>query len=192
MPAASAAVRRHWQPAAALQGVMPAGWWAWLSSTDSLTQRLASAMQQQDERDGQPFRGLRVRLLLQDTGPARLDEARLLGIGPRRHVWRREVALCHGDTPWVIARSLAALDLAHGHRLSTLGERSLGHWLFRQPDLTRSAIDVSRAPLVLSSPRPLARTTSRWMRRSMFSHGRFKVLVQEGFTPAFQHALQLA
>ena len=70
---------------------MPAGWWAWLSSTDSLTQRLASAMQQQDERAGQPIQGLRVRLLLQDTGPARLDEARLLGIGPRRHVWRREV-----------------------------------------------------------------------------------------------------
>ncbi len=183
--AMDSAVRRHWQPAASLQGVMPAGWWPWLSSSDSLTQRLDHAMRM---LDGQ---GLRVRLLLQDTGPARRDEARMLGIAPRRHVWRREVALCHGDEPWVIARSLAALDLAHGHRLSTLGEGSLGHWLFRQPDLTRSAIDVSRAPLRLASTQPLARTASLWMRRSMFSHGRFRVLVQEGFTPRFQHALEL-
>ncbi|WP_248623726.1 chorismate--pyruvate lyase family protein [Cobetia crustatorum] len=177
--------RRHWQPAAGLHGVMPTGWWPWLSSRDSLTQRLDSAMRASDGV------GLRVRLLLQDTGPARCDEARLLGVSGRRHVWRREVALCHGNTPWVIARSLAALDLAHGHRLSTLGERSLGHWLFRQPDLERSAIDVSRSPLRLSSQQAMATVGSVWMRRSMFSHGRFRVLVQEGFTPEFAAALGL-
>ncbi|WP_233266357.1 chorismate--pyruvate lyase family protein [Cobetia sp. L2A1] len=177
--------RRHWQPAAVLKGVMSAGWWPWLSSRGSLTQRLDTAMRASDGV------GLRVRLLLQDTGPARCDEARLLGVSGRRHVWRREVALCHGDTPWVIARSLAALDVAHSHRLSTLGERSLGHWLFRQPDLQRSAIDISRAPLCLSSQQSLAMVDSVWMRRSMFSHGRFRVLVQEGFTPAFQAAIGL-
>ena len=94
--------RRHWQPAASLHGVMPAGWWPWLSSRDSLTQRLDSAMRASDGV------GLRVRLLLQDTGPARCDEARLLGVSGRRHVWRHYASRGNSHWPTLVASGCAA------------------------------------------------------------------------------------
>nr|WP_081949032.1 chorismate lyase [Halomonas xinjiangensis] len=145
---------------------MSAAWWAWIASDDSLTARLVEAA-----RD-RPFS---VRLIAQDVGRPRLDEARALAIPPSRHVWRREVALCVDDRPWVMARSVAPLEGLRGQRLGQLGERSLGSWLFSQPGLERSAIDVACG----ASPMPVAEPL--WTRRSVFRLARVRILVQESF-----------
>ncbi|MDI5889923.1 chorismate--pyruvate lyase family protein [Halomonas rhizosphaerae] len=145
---------------------MSAAWWQWVASRDSLTARLISA-------GGQ--RAFRVRLLDQRLGRPRRDEALALGLPPARHAWLREVALCLDERPWVVARSVVPLDGLHGQRLDRLGERSLGSWLFRQPDLERGPLEVS------ADPAPFHAAPGPWARRSLFRHRRFAVLVQEFF-----------
>ncbi|GKW49554.1 chorismate--pyruvate lyase family protein [Halomonas sp. NCCP-2165] len=166
----------HWQPAAAFRPLISAPWWQWLASQDSLTERLTAAG---GER---PFR---VRLLSQRPGVPRRDEARALGLAPRRLAWLREVALCLGERPWVVARSVAPLTQLRGQRLDGLGERSLGSWLFRQPDLERGPIELTRRPA------PFHPGHGPWGRRSVFRHGDFMVLVQEYFLASMAEELGL-
>ena len=108
-----------WRPVAAARPAMSPSWWQWVASTDSLTARLITAGGEK------PFR---VRLLRQGVGWPREEEARALGIAPKRYAWLREVALCLDETPWVVARSVAPLTQLKGQRLEGLGERSLGSW----------------------------------------------------------------
>ncbi|PRY64827.1 chorismate lyase [Vreelandella songnenensis] len=170
-----------WQPVAAVRPAMSAPWWQWVASTDSLTARLINAG---GER---PFR---VRLLHQGVGTPRLDEALALGIAPRRYAWLREVALCVGGSPWVVARSVAPLAQLQGQHLKGLGERSLGSWLFQQPDLVRGPIEASTcAPRVKYPESDQAR--SLWGRRSVFQHGGLSLLVQEHFLTTMADDLRL-
>lgn len=167
----------RWQPIAAQRPLMSAAWWQWIASCDSLTMRLIAAA------EGREFR---VRLLDQRIGRPRIEEARALGLPFGRHAWLREVALCIEGRPWVMARSVAPLAQLRGQRLDRLGERSLGSWLFRQPDLERGAIEVTRDPV------PFAHDAfGPWGRRSIFRHGRFAVLVQEFFLDAMADELRL-
>ncbi|MCG7599685.1 chorismate lyase [Halomonas sp. McH1-25] len=152
-----------WRPAAAWRPAMSPAWWRWVASTDSLTARLV------DAASGD----FQVRLISQRLVRPRRDEALALNVSPARYVWCREVALCAGRRPWVMARSVAPLDALHGQRMGQLGERSLGSWLFRQPGLQRGPISVTSA-----SPCTLP---SLWGRRSEFRHGRLRILVQEFF-----------
>lgn len=145
---------------------MSPAWWQWAATRGSLTRRLIDA--------GAPRR-FQVRLLEQRPDRPRRDEARALGVATDRLVWRREVALCLNDRPWVMARSVAPLNGLRGQRLAGLGERSLGHWLFRQPGLERGPIEVS------ADPAPFCHAPGPWGRRSVLRHGRFAVLVQEFF-----------
>ncbi|MFQ3788706.1 chorismate--pyruvate lyase family protein [Halomonas sp. A29] len=155
-----------WRPLAAGRPAMSPAWWAWVATQDSLTARLIEAG---------AGRSFRVRLLDQRLGKPQRDEAQALGLPFDRLAWLREVALCLGERPWVVARSVAPLAQMRGQRLERLGERSLGSWLFRQPDLVRSPIEVTAAPA------PFHCLTGPWGRRSVFRHGRFAVLVQEFF-----------
>ncbi|WP_346799406.1 chorismate lyase [Halomonas sp. Bachu 37] len=165
-----------WRPLAAARPRMSPAWWQWVASTDSLTARLMAA------GDEKPFR---VRLLSQGIGQPQVDEARALGIPPGRHAWLREVALCLDGVPWVTARSVAPLAQLRGHRLDRLGERSLGSWLFRQPDLQRGPLEVTeRAPHYSDARGP-------WGRRSVFRHRGMALLVQEHFLFAMADELDL-
>ncbi|SDL56038.1 chorismate lyase [Franzmannia pantelleriensis] len=158
---------------------MSAAWWQWVASSDSLTARLVAAA------EGRPFR---VRLLAQRLGRPRLDEARALGLPLHQAVWLRQVALCVDERPWVVARSVAPLAQLRGQRLERLGERSLGSWLFRQPDLERGPIEISADPAPFASA---LNPSGPWGRRSVFRHGRFAVLVQEFFLDAMADELAL-
>jgi len=141
---------------------MSAAWWQWVASTDSLTARLIAASER-------PFR---VKLMHQGVERPRRDEAQALGLPAGRVAWVREVMLMSGERPWVAARSIAPLDRIGCRRLRTLGERSLGSWLFAQHDLERDPIDVAR----------ISRTADGlWLRRSRFRHGDIQLLVQECF-----------
>lgn len=162
----------RWQPIDALRPAMSAPWWRWVASTDSLTARLIAA--------GQP-RPFRVRLLRQGVGVAERDEALALGLAPRRLTWLREVALCVDDTAWVVARSVAPLDQLQGQHLDRLGERSLGSWLFRQPDLVRGPLFATgQCPMFAARLAPSC-ASGVWARRSVFYHGGLSLLVQEAF-----------
>ncbi|MCK0744721.1 chorismate--pyruvate lyase family protein [Chromohalobacter nigrandesensis] len=169
----------HWLPAAAQRPHMSPAWWRWVASRDSLTARLCTA-------STQPFK---VRLLTQGISRPRRDEARALGLDPRARIWRREVMLMLGETPWVAARSVAPLASLHGARLQSLGTRSLGSWLFRQPGLERGPIEIIRAPapsLVTAYGH-----AAPWGRRSILRLGRTSILVQEFFLDAMATDLAL-
>lgn len=165
-----------WRPVAAQRPAMSAPWWPWLASRDSLTARLIEAS---------AGRAFHVRLVGQGVGVPTRDEALALGLPARRHAWIREVALCVDERPWVVARSVAPLDRTLKQRLLTLGERSLGSWLFRQPDLVRGGLEATPAQA------PFGACPSRWGRRSIFHHGATTLLVQEFFTMAMADDLRL-
>ncbi len=166
----------RWSPLAAVRPGMSPAWQQWVGSRDSLTLRLTDA--------GRP-RPLHVRLLDQRIDTPRHDEARALDLPPGRRAWLREVALCLGGRPWVAARSVAPLEGLPADDLAHLGERSLGSWLFRQPDLERGEIEVTRDPAGFHSAH------GPWGRRSMFYHGTFRMLVQEWFLDAMADDLGL-
>lgn len=173
----------RWQPVAALRPAMSAPWWQWVASLDSLTARLVAA------GGSRPFR---VRLLYQGVGVPRRDEAQALGLAPRRLAWLREVALCVDERPWVVARSVAALTDLQGQHLERLGERSLGSWLFRQPDLVRGAMFATAQTPAFVSRLCAPDATGLWARRSVLSHGGLSLLVQEGFLSTMADDLGLA
>lgn len=170
-----------WRPVAAVRPAMSAPWWQWVASTDSLTARLVAA------GDGQPFR---VRLLRQGVGMPWKDEAQALNIGHRRYAWLREVALCVGESPWVVARSVAPLTQLQGQHLDRLGERSLGSWLFQQPDLVRGPLEAGACVPRFTYPMR-GSAKSLWARRSVFRHGGLSLLVQEYFLTTMADDLRL-
>lgn len=167
----------RWQPLAAARPRMSEGWWHWVASRDSLTQRLIQAAGE---------RHFEVRLLDERSGQPYHDEAAALGLVDGRRTWLREVALCVDGQPWVVARSVAPLIPRRSAPFAGLGETSLGSWLFRQPDLQRSPIEVCQ------SSRPIQGETGIWQRRSVFHHGGWAVLVQEAFLPRMCEELSLA
>jgi len=171
----------RWRPVSAARPAMSAPWWQWVASTDSLTARLTAA------GEGKSFR---VRLLRQGVGWPLPDEAQALGIRPKCYAWLREVALCLDDTPWVVARSVAPLTQLKGQRLERLGERSLGSWLFQQPDLVRGPLEVTRHSANFASLHDL-NSEGPWGRRSVFQHGGLSLLVQEHFLRAMVDELDL-
>ncbi len=152
---------------------MDARWWQWIASTDSLTARLIAASP----------RAFHVRLVSQGVKVPRRDEAQALGLRAGRVAWVREVALMSGERCWVVARSVAPLSRLGHRQLRALGERSLGSWLFAQPDLERGPIEI--APISSGSD-------TLWLRRSRFRHGSIRLLVQEGFQREMAEDLGLA
>lgn len=152
---------RHWQlaPPGAVRG--------WLRETGSLTARLLRAA-------GGDFR---VELLDQYWGRPAPEEARRMRLSPGRYALIREVTLLGHGQPWVRARSVLPVGslVGPGRRLRKLGNRSLGHLLFRDPTLHRGPIEIAR----LAQPEGLV-----YARRShLVFHGR-PLLVAECFLPA--------
>jgi len=171
----------RWRPVDAARPAMSTSWWQWVASTDSLTARLIAAGGEKQ---------FRVRLLRQGVGWPREDEARALGIAPKRYAWLREVALCLDNTPWVVARSVAPLTQLKGQRLEGLGERSLGSWLFRQPGLIRGPLEATSHPPLFACMNGIE-SDCTWGRRSVFYHGGLSLLVQEYFLRAMADDLDL-
>jgi chorismate--pyruvate lyase len=139
----------------------------WLREPGSLTARLV-------RQSGGTFR---VQLLAQYWGRPAPEEARRLGLHPGRYALIREVALMGHGEPWVRARSVLPITslTGPGRRLRKLGNRSLGHLLFRDPTLRRGPIEIARVG------QPEGRVFAR--RSHLIFHGR-PVLVAECFLPA--------
>jgi len=91
----------------------------------------------------------------------------------RERMWSRKVLLLCDDVPWVAAHSLIPISSMRAElkRLRRLENKPLGEFLFRDPQLRRYQLEISRVDSV-------------WGRRSLFYlHGK-PLLVAEFFLPA--------
>lgn len=169
------------RPAVALQ--------AWLADPGSLTARLTA------KSEGQ----FRVKIVRQVIGRPTLDECLALGVGINSLALIREVILNGNNQPWVFARSLLPLTSLTGklRHLRKQNTRPLGAFLFSQPHLTRSPINVALIhPAHNYVPAALYSTGSTesgagplWGRRSVFYLNEKPLLVSEVFLPDFVASL---
>ena len=128
----------------------------------------------------------RLRVLRQRRSLMRHDEARALGRDRSRPVLLREVALCCGDTPMVVARTVIPLETLRGQRrrLARLGTRPLGALLFADRSARRGPFAVARLSLPQAGIRGVARDAGPvWGRRAIFRLGGAPLLVSEFFLP---------
>ncbi|MBP7230201.1 MAG: chorismate lyase [Moraxellaceae bacterium] len=143
----------------------------WLLEAGSLTTRLVAAA----------HGDFRVRVLSQYWGRPAREETQRLGLPAGRYALIREVELIGQGQPWVRARSVLPVTSLNGpgRRLRRLGNRSLGHLLFRDPTLRRGDIEIA----LLQQPEGAV-----FARRShLLYHGQ-PLLVAECFLPALFEA----
>jgi chorismate--pyruvate lyase len=128
---------------------------------------------------------LPVSVVHQGHGLPTRDEARLLGLRPRERVWVREVRLGPPRQPWVKGRTVAPLREMQGpaQNLRNLGNRPLGSVLFNGRAWRRSPFLIGRME-ASDLPGYLP------ARRSVFYHRGNRLLVTEGFYPAFWQQLR--
>ncbi|UZK02491.1 chorismate--pyruvate lyase family protein [Venatoribacter cucullus] len=151
-----------------LPSLLPPLWRDWLLDSGSLTARLSAL------RPGQ----FRVQLLAQYHGRPTPLERTELQLHGQHNVWVREVILLLGDTPLVYARTAVPITTLNGagKRLQSLGERSLGSFLFQQPNLRRTPLRASHCKANALG--------LEWSRRSVFYLGDKPLMVSEAFTGA--------
>ena len=159
----------RWRPLAHLAA--PAAVTDWLADDGSLTHRL--------RKHGR----FAVTPLRQMVAPPRHDEARLLGLRPRRAALIREVILTLDGEPAVFARSVLPLRTLTGANrvLGHMARRSLGAELFRRPKARRCEVWGAMFP-----PATLPVTVDQtpvWGRQSLFRKRGKPLLVAEVFLP---------
>jgi chorismate--pyruvate lyase len=99
----------------------------------------------------------------------------------------REVALCCGGEPWVLARTVVPDSTLSLHPwLAELGETSLGEMLNEISGVERSAYEYARiAPEeALASPAALPESGPLWARRARIRLRGAPLMVREVFLPA--------
>lgn len=146
--------------------LMPPFWADWLFDAGSLTARLTSLRPN----------GFSVLPTKQFYGYPTTTEQQELGLHKLQTVWVREVILQLDNTPIVHARTAIPLSTLTGaeKRLQSLGTRSLGSYLFKQPHLKRGQLVASRCQ---GNDLGLL-----WSRRSIFYLGDKGLMVSEAFT----------
>ena len=146
---------------------LPPFWRSWLLERGSLTARLSSLAPGRFSVDCQR----------EGIGYPTPAEQRELGLSANQRVWFREVQLKLSGIPVVQARTVVPDVALTGRlaRLRHLGNRSLGSFLFSQPDMRRTFVRVSRCK---------ANTAGlEWARRSVFTLGGSSLMVTEAFSP---------
>lgn len=151
---------------------------AWLQDSGSLTARLIDL----SEGDFQ------VNVLRQQLAIPTRDEQQILGMKHPIRALIREVVLMGAGQPWVFARSVLPITSLCGplRHLRKQNNRPLGAFLFSQPHLERSEIQIARIGNPQSYvPIFLARGQELWGRRSVFFLESKPLLVSEVFLPDF-------
>jgi len=179
----------HWGPFHQYFSPLPPIVKSWLLDSSSLTKRIVKHCKK--EACG-PFK---VKVVLQKSDRPLVDESKRLGIQEREQALIREVVLYCGDTPLVFARSVIPFKTLTGKQriLGNLGNRSLGAYLFAQPDLQRDPIEIAqlRSNRDRFSSIIMKKVTGRsdynnvplWARRSVFSLNKKSLMVYEVFLP---------
>lgn len=130
--------------------------------------------------------GFALRLLRQRWCLPHHDEARVLGMVSGRRALLREVALCCGDEPLIMARTVIPAASLRGRqrRLAGLGRKPLGEVLFRDHSVRRGDFAVGYMTLAQAGV-----AAGRWRdiavhaRRALFRIGGAPLLVSEFFLP---------
>lgn len=167
---------------------------AWHTVTPLLRRRLPAEVRDWVLWDGSLTAGVRARcpstfelhVLRQRWSLPHRGEAWALGMMPGRRALLREVALCCGDEPLVMARTVIPGASLRGRqrRLAGLGRRPLGELLFHDRSVRRDALAITRMTLAQAG---LA--AGRWRevpvhgRRAVFHIGGVPLLVSEFFLP---------
>lgn len=143
---------------------------AWLTYTGSLTTRLRYAT----------AGALEHRLRTQTFGHPSADEACALQINTDEPVWIRDIEWwCDGKLA-VVARAVIPKKslVGKGQQLKDVGRRSLGDVLFSDPNLKRSAFEISKSQ-------------SGWARRSLFYfHGQPVLVCETLLPPIFEYDIK--
>lgn len=158
--------KADWPVAGEAVTAMPANAQDWLFDSGSLTARLKTlsegkfAVEVVDE-SWLVFPELRFR-------------SRFGPVAPEHRFWSRRVVLLGNGVPWVFANTLIPTHSLGGdlEQIIRLGTRPLGEYLFSQPELSRSEIEVKEI------------AEQSWGRRSWFFLNAKPVLVAEYFLPA--------
>lgn len=167
----------RWYPGTQIRRHLPEALRDWLLDESSLTRRLQLACRGQ----------FRVELISLGWAHPLIDEAQAMHVRPRQRALIRQVRLWCDDHPWVFARTVIPMSSLRGaqRRLAHLGNRPLGAFLFADPALQRSPLEVAR---VCSGSRLLAAGIAVeeevWGRRSVFRLQGHPLLVSEFFLPA--------
>ena len=143
-------------------------WRSWLTDPGSLTRRLDALSPGQ----------FRVQRLADYVGRLSPTECHDLGMRWPQTGWLREVSLLVDGKEWVRARTVvpASSMTAFGGQLRQLGTRSLGSFLFSQPDLRRQILRICPVPASGQRSHQL-----QWARRSVFLVRKRPILVTEAF-----------
>ena len=158
--------KAEWPVAGEAVTAMPANARDWLFDSGSLTARLKTlsegkfAVEVVDE-SWLVFPELRFR-------------SRFGPVAQEHRFWSRRVVLLGNGVPWVFANTLIPTHSLGGdlEQIIRLGTRPLGEYLFSQPELSRSEIEVKEI------------AEQSWGRRSWFFLNAKPVLVAEYFLPA--------
>ncbi|MDC1391691.1 chorismate lyase, partial [Gammaproteobacteria bacterium] len=158
--------KAEWPVAGEAVTAMPANARDWLFDSGSLTARLKTlsegkfAVEVVDE-SWLVFPELRFR-------------SRFGPVAPGHRFWSRRVVLLGNGVPWVFANTLIPTHSLGGdlEQIIRLGTRPLGEYLFSQPELSRSEIEIKEI------------AEQSWGRRSWFFLNAKPVLVAEYFLPA--------
>ena len=158
--------KADWPVAGEAVTAMPANARDWLFDSGSLTARLKTlsegkfAVEVVDE-SWLVFPELRFR-------------SRFGPVAPGHRFWSRRVVLLGNGVPWVFANTLIPTHSLCGdlEQIIRLGTRPLGEYLFSQPELSRSEIEIKEI------------AEQSWGRRSWFFLNAKPVLVAEYFLPA--------
>jgi len=166
----------RWRPGNMIRRQLPDALHDWLLAESSLTRRLQMVCRGQ----------FRVELISLGWERPLPDEAQALGVAPRQGALIRQVRLWCDNQPWVFARTVIPFSSLRGaqRRLAYLGSRPLGAFLFADPALQRSPLQVAR---VAPNSRVLSACTlanaTLWGRRSIFRLRGHPLLVSEFFLP---------
>ncbi|WNV03658.1 chorismate lyase [Candidatus Methylospira mobilis] len=148
---------------------------SWIYENGSLTARLRRLY-------GDNFK---LRVVNQSWLHPYQDEASLLGMPSYRHALIREVLLCNGGLPMVMARSVMPFDVLQGggKRLTRLGTRPLGEILFSYRGLRRDCLDYARIDAIdwRQEAARFAGREAAWGRRSLYRVAGGHMLVCEFF-----------
>lgn len=133
-----------------------------------------------------------VEVLHQGIGRPLAEEARKLNMKPRSRALIREVLLLGLGTPWVFARSIVPLSTMTGRckALGNLSDRPLGAFLFADPHMERSPLEIACLTATGSGDYQCdfkgGRGDNLWGRRSLFFLDRKPLLVNEIFLSTFK------
>lgn len=156
-----------WKSSADIINEMPQKTRQWLAYRGSLTKRLRQA--------GAAEINHIIRQEKWELPTA--EEAQYLQLNSQESVFIRETDWQYKNNLWVMTRALIPLATLQnkGKDLQTVGSRSLGDFLFTDPDLQRSEFEF--ASFIFDGQ-------VCWARRSLFSYWNKPLLVSEIFFPS--------